>query len=70
MPVKVDKPEPQDKEQLRKLNVAYTECIANTFWPDFSAGKPININDYCVDLRKQMLTLDRKIYPNDAFQRF
>ena len=41
----------KDKDQLFKLNVAYSECIASQFMPDFQAGKPVNINDYCVEFR-------------------
>ena len=59
--------EAKDHEHLRKLNIAYTECITSTFWPDFSAGKPVSINDYCIDIRKEMLELDRRVYPNDKF---
>jgi hypothetical protein len=43
MPVPEKKVDANDREQLRKLNIALTECITTTFLPDFISGKPANI---------------------------
>ena len=57
----------KDRDQLKDLNVQYTDCLAKDFLPDFLAGKQVNVNDYCTIIRQNMMELDRKVYPNDHF---
>ena len=57
----------KEREQLRELNVQYTECLAKEFLPVFLAGKQVNVQDYCVSIRERMSELDKQVYPNDYF---
>ena len=55
------------RDHLRDINQKYTECISRDFLPDFLAGKNVSIENVCVDLRQQMLALDKQVYPKDNF---
>ena len=51
-----------DSHNLKVLNTQYTECIAKEFLPKFFAGENVSIDNFCVDLRQKMLSLDKKVY--------
>ena len=63
-------PSGKERDELHKINSEYTECISKEFLPDFLAGKPVRVEDYCTAIRVKMLALDKQIYPNDQFWAF
>ena len=54
-------------DELHKLNIRFTECLSKEFLPDFMAGKIVSVDNYCLEIRNRMLTLDKKLYPKDDF---
>ena len=52
----------EDSSALKKLNALYTECLSAEFFPKFLAGENVSVDTVCVDLRNQMLDLDKKVY--------
>ena len=62
---KIDKNE--QRKRLQELNRQYTECISRDFLPEFLAGKNVQVENFCVDIRSSLQELDRKVYPNDRF---
>ena len=62
---KIDKNE--QRKRLQELNRQYTECISREFLPEFLAGKNVQVENFCVDIRSSLQELDRKVYPNDRF---
>jgi hypothetical protein len=49
----------EDRAALKALNAAFTTCISSNFLPKFLAGESVNINDFCVDERTNMLNMDK-----------
>eukprot|EP00351_Strombidinopsis_sp_SopsisLIS2011_P004446 CAMPEP_0116886376 /NCGR_PEP_ID=MMETSP0463-20121206/20199_1 /TAXON_ID=181622 /ORGANISM="Strombidinopsis sp, Strain SopsisLIS2011" /LENGTH=56 /DNA_ID=CAMNT_0004546681 /DNA_START=25 /DNA_END=195 /DNA_ORIENTATION=+ len=43
-----------DRDELRKLNREYSDCLAKEFLPEFFSGKQVDITKFCVDLRSKM----------------
>ena len=56
-----------ERKELGTLNRSYTDCLTKEYLPAFLEGKDVNIDNFCVDIRQQMLALDRKVYPTDKF---
>jgi len=52
----------EDKEKLRELNKAYTECLSRDFVGKFLAGESVKVEDFCQNEYKSMIDLDKKIY--------
>lgn len=48
-----------DRVALKKANEEYVECISQEFLPLFlSTNQAVNVEDYCVEKRYNMMTLD------------
>ena len=47
-----------DRQTLKELNKAYTECITKDFLGRFLAGDKVSIDDFCVKERQEMQALD------------
>lgn len=52
----------EDKTRLKEANKAFTECISRDFLNRFLAGEKVNANDFCVQERRVMEDLDKRIY--------
>ena len=57
----------ENKKELSQLNRDYTDCLAKDFLPAFLEGKDVKVDSFCVDIRKQMFALDKKVYNTDHF---
>lgn len=51
-----------DRSKLKEANKAYTECISRDFLNRFLAGEKVNADDFCINERRAMEDLDKKIY--------
>ena len=47
-----------ERKELGTLNRNYTDCLAKEFLPAFLEGKDVKIDNFCVDIRQQMLALE------------
>lgn len=52
----------EDRSKLKTANRAYTECISKDFLTKFLAGEQVNVMDFCVKEREEMMSLDTKVY--------
>ena len=50
------------RQQLKEANQAYTDCISKEFLSKFLQGDNVRVEDFCVQERTAMATLDRQIY--------
>ena len=56
-----------ERKELTQLNKEYTDCLAKEFVPAFLEGKNVSVDNFCVQIREKMLTLDKKVYQSDHF---
>eukprot|EP00347_Sterkiella_histriomuscorum_P024321 403331535 len=51
-----------DRSKLKEANKAYTECISRDFLNRFLSGEKVNADQFCINERRVMEELDKKIY--------
>ncbi len=43
-----------EKEDLKKANKAYTECISRDFLGKFLSGESVKVEEFCISEREKM----------------
>ena len=54
----------ENKAALKQANIAWTDCVAKTYLPQWLAGANLNITEVCTEELSKLNELDVENYPN------
>ena len=58
----------ETKGGLKKANMAWADCVAKNFMPQWLAGKDLSIEEVCTSELEAMREMDSAIYPAQPFK--
>jgi len=58
----------EERLNLKKANISWTNCVAEKFLPSWLNGENLNVSEVCKEEHEAMKELDTQNYPEIPFQ--
>lgn len=54
----------EQKTALKQANIAWSQCLAKNFVPQWLSGANLNVTEVCTEELAKLQELDAEVYPN------
>lgn len=56
----------EKKTELKQANLAWSNCVAQNYVPQWLSGASLNVTEVCADELAKLNELDAEVYPGGA----